>query len=341
MKEFKEKEARLEKKADKLERNREKFLSEEVEEKVTADESSEEGSSEQTSGIRIGFWMDKLLGQVDSLSLLDKKIGNMEKNVKDIPSTGLADSDTNTAKSVKEKKKISDKKSANIFDDELLKITQSVQKINITEDSIETVSVQVDNTKIKTVQKDLAVKDKFLSKVTPLTDELKHTLVTNCKTVLDNETKYEVSEVLETLKSLQSTQMNIQTLQTTKVGISVNSLRKSSTNSEVKDVCKTLILSWKKLMPRDSSKVRPDKADTEKASEKATTVVNPKDVREYCKKKLLTSLISDGKESDAKKAEIFAKELEEEIFKIYKEPNSKYRNQVCYDLGCLNLYFAD
>ena len=37
--------------------------------------------------MKIGYWMDRLLEQVDNLNLLDKKIDNIEHSVKQLPAT--------------------------------------------------------------------------------------------------------------------------------------------------------------------------------------------------------------------------------------------------------------
>ncbi len=355
MQEFKEREAKLKRKEKELERNKEKLQSreeriknklhveeEKTKEKIQPVETDKEEIVEETvpddsSSMRIGFWMDKLLGQVDSLSLLDKKLGNIEQKVKETnvpaepeketkPSSQHSERKNNSEKPKKEKS-FKVKESSNIFEDELLKITQSVQKIVITEDSIETVSVQFDKTQIKTVLKDHAVKEKEpvikSSKICEETVEL----INSWKTILDNESSHEVTHVLKTLKSLHEIDMSIQILQATKMGMTVNNLRKNSKNNEVKDVCKKLILTWKKLMPRDSSTVKPEKNEA-KEKENVSSITKPEDVREYCRKKLLTALIADIQNEETKMAEKFAQELEEEIFKMFKEANPKYRNQV-------------
>ena len=362
MKELKEREAKLKRKEKELERNKEKLQSREEKiknklhveeenskEKIQPEETAQEEEivqetvTDDSSSMRIGFWMDKLLGQVDSLSLLDKKLGNIEQKVKetnvpkeaekqDKPSSQHSEKKSHFEKPRKEK---SDKvkESSNIFEDELLKITQSVQKILITEDSIETVSVQFDKTQIKTVQKDHAVKEKQPVKKSSKLCEETVELIISLKTVLDNEASYEVTHILKTLKSLHEIEMSIQTLQTTKIGMTVNNLRKNSESTEVKDICKKLILSWKKLMPRDSSTVKPEKSEA-KDKENSGSITKPEDVREYCRKKLLTALIADIKDEETKIAEKFAQELEEAIFKIFKEANPKYRNQVATHLFC-------
>ena len=362
MKELKEREAKLKRKEKELERNKEKLQSREEriknklhveeensKEKIQPEETAQEEEivqetvTDDSSSMRIGFWMDKLLGQVDSLSLLDKKLGNIEQKVKetnvpkeaekqDKPSSQHSEKKSHFEKPRKEK---SDKvkESSNIFEDELLKITQSVQKILITEDSIETVSVQFDKTQIKTVQKDHAVKEKQPVKKSSKLCEETVELIISLKTVLDNEASYEVTHILKTLKSLHAIEMSIQTLQTTKIGMTVNNLRKNSENTEVKDFCKKLILSWKKLMPRDSSTVKPEKSEA-KDKENSGSITKPEDVREYCRKKLLTALIADIKDEETKIAEKFAQELEEAIFKMFKEANPKYRNQVPTHLFC-------
>ena len=102
----------------------------------------------------------------------------------------------------------------------------------------------------------------------------------------------------------------------------------------MKSLCKSLVLSWKKLMPAaangDANSKQASSGENNKENEKESgKAVNPVDVRDYCRKKLLSAIVtSETSAENLKTAEKFAASLEEEIFTMYKEPNSKYRNQV-------------
>ncbi|CAL1531134.1 unnamed protein product [Lymnaea stagnalis] len=60
------------------------------------------------------------------------------------------------------------------------------------------------------------------------------------------------ASALDLLKALQDTKMTLEVLQKTRIGMTVNNLRKASSNDEVVTLAKTLIKNWKKLLPADS-----------------------------------------------------------------------------------------
>ncbi|KAG7214305.1 hypothetical protein INR49_023164 [Caranx melampygus] len=53
---------------------------------------------------------------------------------------------------------------------------------------------------------------------------------------------------LDLLRELKNIKMSLETLQSTRVGMSVNAVRKQSSDEEVQNLAKTLIKSWKKLL---------------------------------------------------------------------------------------------
>ncbi|XP_036388046.1 transcription elongation factor A protein 2-like [Megalops cyprinoides] len=71
---------------------------------------------------------------------------------------------------------------------------------------------------------------------------------------------------IEMLKELRSMKMSLETLQSTRIGMSVNAVRKQSTDEEVQTVAKTLIKSWKKLLDGSESKQEEKKEDSILAS---------------------------------------------------------------------------
>uniref|UniRef100_A0A3P9PQZ5 Transcription elongation factor n=1 Tax=Poecilia reticulata TaxID=8081 RepID=A0A3P9PQZ5_POERE len=73
---------------------------------------------------------------------------------------------------------------------------------------------------------------------------------------------------LDLLKELRSVPMTLELLQSTRIGMSVNAIRKQSTDEEVTSLAKSLIKSWKKLLGGD-------KAPDEKRKEQTTPVVSP------------------------------------------------------------------
>uniref|UniRef100_A0A803VT25 Transcription elongation factor A1 n=1 Tax=Ficedula albicollis TaxID=59894 RepID=A0A803VT25_FICAL len=53
---------------------------------------------------------------------------------------------------------------------------------------------------------------------------------------------------LDLLKELKNIPMTLELLQSTRIGMSVNAIRKQSTDEEVTSLAKSLIKSWKKLL---------------------------------------------------------------------------------------------
>ncbi|KAG5850265.1 hypothetical protein ANANG_G00080390 [Anguilla anguilla] len=56
------------------------------------------------------------------------------------------------------------------------------------------------------------------------------------------------SGALDLLKELKNIPMTLELLQSTRIGMSVNAIRKQSTDEEVTSLAKSLIKSWKKLL---------------------------------------------------------------------------------------------
>uniref|UniRef100_A0A3P8PS63 Transcription elongation factor n=1 Tax=Astatotilapia calliptera TaxID=8154 RepID=A0A3P8PS63_ASTCA len=77
---------------------------------------------------------------------------------------------------------------------------------------------------------------------------------------------------LDLLKELRSIPMTLELLQSTRIGMSVNAIRKQSTDEEVTSLAKSLIKSWKKLLDEPGAA---DKASEEKRKEQSTPVVSP------------------------------------------------------------------
>jgi len=56
---------------------------------------------------------------------------------------------------------------------------------------------------------------------------------------------------VDLLKRLKDLPITLEVLQKTRIGMSVNTLRKKSENSDLQTQAKALIKSWKKLLPGD------------------------------------------------------------------------------------------
>uniref|UniRef100_A0A7N9AUP8 Transcription elongation factor n=1 Tax=Mastacembelus armatus TaxID=205130 RepID=A0A7N9AUP8_9TELE len=74
---------------------------------------------------------------------------------------------------------------------------------------------------------------------------------------------------LDLLKELRNIPMTLELLQSTRIGMSVNAIRKQSTDEEVTSLAKSLIKSWKKLLDEPGGG---DKPSDEKRKEQTTPV---------------------------------------------------------------------
>uniref|UniRef100_A0A2K5BVI3 TFIIS N-terminal domain-containing protein n=1 Tax=Aotus nancymaae TaxID=37293 RepID=A0A2K5BVI3_AOTNA len=63
--------------------------------------------------------------------------------------------------------------------------------------------------------------------------------------------KKNAAGALDLLKELKNIPMTLELLQSTRIGMSVNAIRKQSTDEEVTSLAKSLIKSWKKLLGRN------------------------------------------------------------------------------------------
>ncbi|XP_053484147.1 transcription elongation factor A protein 1 isoform X1 [Ictalurus furcatus] len=79
------------------------------------------------------------------------------------------------------------------------------------------------------------------------------------------------SGALDLLKELKNMPMTLELLQSTRIGMSVNAIRKQSTDEEVTSLAKSLIKSWKKLLDEPGGG---DKPSEEKKKEPAAPVMS-------------------------------------------------------------------
>ncbi|KAJ8370734.1 hypothetical protein SKAU_G00107620 [Synaphobranchus kaupii] len=67
---------------------------------------------------------------------------------------------------------------------------------------------------------------------------------------------------IDLLKELKNMKMSLETLQSTRIGMSVNAVRKQSAEEEVQSLAKSLIKSWKKLLDGSDGKMEEKKKDS-------------------------------------------------------------------------------
>ncbi|KAM8945760.1 transcription elongation factor A protein 2 [Pelodytes ibericus] len=157
---------------------------------------------------------------------------------------------------------------------------------------------------------------------------------------------------LDLLKELKSMSVTLDILQSTRIGMSVNALRKQSNDEEVITLAKSLIKSWKKLL--DSSEQQgKEKCQTSasptsskepssaKKSEAPKTPVTPKmtrfpplpvtsdSVRTKCREMLTAALQTDGDHNAiGSDCELLAAQIEEVVFREVQNTDMKYKNRI-------------
>lgn len=150
------------------------------------------------------------------------------------------------------------------------------------------------------------------------------------------------TQALDLLNTLGRLNINLSILTNTRIGMTVNALRKSSKDEEIIAVAKSLIKTWKKFVPDSGSsekkqETKPKETPREEKNNKRDEERNKSnsfsgdEVRSRCRTLLLTAIKGDaglpeGIAEDA--CEDLATNLEEEIFGQFKQTNQKYKNHI-------------
>ncbi|TDH05870.1 hypothetical protein EPR50_G00126960 [Perca flavescens] len=100
---------------------------------------------------------------------------------------------------------------------------------------------------------------------------------------------------LDLLKELRSIPMTLELLQSTRIGMSVNAIRKQSTDDEVTSLAKSLIKSWKKLLDEPSGGEKP----SDEKRKEPTTPVSPSQGSPEAKEESSSSSNSSSKSEPA------------------------------------------
>lgn len=158
-------------------------------------------------------------------------------------------------------------------------------------------------------------------------------------------------QALDLLKELQGLSVNLTILTKTRIGKTVNDLRKLSKDEEVISLSKTLIKNWKKFLsgpntpskePATTSKPKPkekeDKSKEEREKEKdkkLQTTFPPSSgnkvdaVRLKCREMLVGALRVDDEEFEGcASVEELAEELEEAIYSECRNTDMRYKNRI-------------
>lgn len=173
------------------------------------------------------------------------------------------------------------------------------------------------------------------------------------------------ADALDMLKVLKKLPMTLEVLQKTRIGMTVNNFRKSNSKEEVISLAKSLIKSWKKLLPESqansslnrsnsvastSSKDGENSRGSEDSQPDDPEPMSPKDkkketpvkqtsfpakasdttdsVRLKCREMLSSALKLKEHIDGAADPDDIAAQLEECIFDEFKNTESKYKNRV-------------
>ncbi|XP_056155613.1 transcription elongation factor A protein 2 [Lampris incognitus] len=161
---------------------------------------------------------------------------------------------------------------------------------------------------------------------------------------------------IDLLKQLESTKMSLETLQSTRIGMSVNAVRKQSSDAEVQTLARSLIKSWKKLLEGDEKKKKGESDPVEspstskdsgtskskKAPKTSTTPAPPSRITSFppdpviadgvrlkCRELLVAALQTDGDHMTiGANCDHLAEQIEDLIFQEFKATDIKYKNRL-------------
>ncbi|XP_033219959.1 transcription elongation factor S-II [Belonocnema kinseyi] len=174
-------------------------------------------------------------------------------------------------------------------------------------------------------------------------------------------------QALDLLKTLQKLPVNLDLLTKTRIGMTVNTFRKSSQDEEVISLSKVLIKNWKKFLSTDKGKDSSSSSSSKKKEEKSEKNSDDSDskrekevsdgdvkmkeeksskdekkkqtsfpppsttdaVRLKCRELLANALRVDGQTFEGcATPEELAEELEDAIFQEFRNTDNKYKNRV-------------
>ncbi|XP_059082324.1 transcription elongation factor A protein 1-like [Tigriopus californicus] len=164
------------------------------------------------------------------------------------------------------------------------------------------------------------------------------------------------SGVLDLLQSLSQLKMNLNILSTTRIGMTVNALRKSSKDEEVITLAKSLIKTWKKFVPetnaagdkakekkKDDVKRKDDKHGSQDGNGSRTDEAlvrsfpskpqaTADEVRLRCRDMLSKALRGEADtelpDGMGQTVEDIAELIEDALFKKFKDTGMRYKNQI-------------
>uniref|UniRef100_A0A1B0GNB8 Transcription elongation factor n=1 Tax=Phlebotomus papatasi TaxID=29031 RepID=A0A1B0GNB8_PHLPP len=161
-------------------------------------------------------------------------------------------------------------------------------------------------------------------------------------------------QALDLLKALQTLNIDLDILTKTRIGMTVNELRKSSKDDEVISLSKTLIKNWKRFLavtpqskessgsssksssksPSNSGKKESKREDKDKdrgrvqTSFPASGNTMPDTIRLKCREMLANALKTDNDPEVSSTADELAEELEDAIYSEFRNTDTRYKNRI-------------
>uniref|UniRef100_A0A6B2EGU0 Transcription elongation factor n=1 Tax=Phlebotomus kandelakii TaxID=1109342 RepID=A0A6B2EGU0_9DIPT len=161
-------------------------------------------------------------------------------------------------------------------------------------------------------------------------------------------------QALDLLKTLQTLNIDLDILTKTRIGMTVNELRKSSKDDEVISLSKTLIKNWKRFLAvtpqgkdsSSSSSKSTSKSTSNSAKKESKREDKEKDrgrvqtsfpassnsmndaIRLKCREMLANALKTDNDPEVSSTADELAEELEDAIYSEFKNTDMRYKNRI-------------
>ena len=283
--------------------------------------------------------IDELLDTKNNNNKKEVENNNKQKEVEsdlDILSSGLdkmlLEDKRNEEAVLKEKKKEEIAKERNISD-EIDQICESVTGVSLNsknkDEKLFSVAAVV-KTKNETGKKLKENKDGESLSERIEAVQVKEKLI-SIKTFLDTVGTADKESLMKHLEEMGSMNVTFDQLQNTKIGVSLNCLRKDTEDTEILALSKKILRCWKKLIPKAPKNEEPLVAVDEISEKKEVPAKMAEDeIRTHFKKMLLVALKENKSlpERSWVSTDELAEAIEKAVFAQFLETNSKYRNQV-------------
>ena len=224
-------------------------------------------------------------------------------------------------------------------DSEVREISKTVEKISLAEPDPDPPKLFTKPSRVLSnkpnILKEEAAKmeapDSLLARLKKLEVENK---IHKIKMKLDDYTvQDDMVAMTQLLKDLDKMDVTLELLETTRIGLSLNSFRKRIEDKDLARIGKEIVRKWKSLIPepKQNPEVAEEEAVVETEEEKQKRLEeNREKIRSHCRTLLLSALTENKSvpQSCSVDTEKLAGGIEEAIFDQWKEVGQKYRSQV-------------